>query len=346
MYMKLATIYLVFTASIDARSAWRTQDTSMPEISCTWSDDPSKSYTLKDYWLEFHPIFSKFDRPYFMDHLLPDEPLVCRRSETTIDGAQLKKLANELLVELAHQKKEFKHFKVLKSDDFNFRKVTGLIIFKYKEHPFVLKLFIKTPETFVKPFSEGLYPRFFFRMGGGINRHLSGFTRIRNLEEIKKRVEEDPEWAAMIETPRKWFWLPEQPRWITIRSKNIGPLSEYDTEIPATYGIICDEIVSDKTFSLLNKIDRDTVLDFAHYIGNRVDAHATNYMIEKDSGKMVLIDTEHFPTMIGLKEPLEFEVYSEWYVKLSIKCLKDTFLRDKQSRRALQAKPTREVFAV
>lgn len=69
-------------------------------------------------------------------------------------------------------------------------------------------------------------------------------------------------------------------------------------------------------------------------------------MIEKDSGKMVIIDTEHFPTMIGLKEPLEFEVYSEWYVKLSIKCLKDNFLRDKHTRRTLQTHPTRELFHV
>ncbi len=350
MILKKAAIYLLFVyawyVSISARSPWRPPDMNMPEINCCWSDDTSRSYCLRDHCLELHPIFSKFDREYFMDHLLPNEALVYRRTDTTVLGAHLKKLANEVIIELTQQKTDFKHFKVLKSDDFNFRKVTGLIIFKYKEHPFVLKLFIKTPETFVKPFSEGLYPRFFFRMGGGINRHLSGFTRIRNLEEIKKKVDEDPYWADIIDVPRKWFWLPDKPRWISITSKHIGPLSENHTEIPATYGIIADEIVSDKTFSLLNKIDRDTVLEFAHYVGNRVDAHVENFMIEKDSGKMVIIDTEHFPTMIGLKEPLEFEVYSEWYVKLSIKCLRDTFLRDKQTRRSLQTHPTREIFPV
>lgn len=222
MFMKKAVIYLLCvsgcTVSMRARSPWRPIDRAMPEINCSWSDDTSKSYCLRDNWLELHPIFSKFDREYFMDHLLPDDVLAYRRSEITVDGSHLKKLANELLTELAQQKTVFKHFKVLKADDFNFRKVTGLIILKYKEHPFVFKLFIKTPETFVKPFSEGIIPRFFYRMGGGINRHLAGFTRIRNLEEIKKRVEEDPYWDDIIDIPRKWFWLPDQPRWIAVRS--------------------------------------------------------------------------------------------------------------------------------
>ena len=146
---------------------------------------------------------------------------------------------------------------MLKDSDFNSRSVSGLIILKFKEYPFVLKLFIKTPETFVKPLSEGMIPRFFFRMGGGINRHLSGFTRVKNLEEIRKKIEANPEWNELIDTPRKWFWLPKNPRWIEVRSKNIGPSGELKTELPAMYGIVADFIENDKSFSLWNTEDRE-----------------------------------------------------------------------------------------
>ena len=50
-------------------------------------------------------------------------------------------------------------------------------------------------------------------------------------------------------------------------------------------------------------------LRFAHYLENRVDAHVDNFMVEKSTGIIVLIDTEHFPTMVGLKEPFEYDDY-------------------------------------
>lgn len=207
----------------------------------------------------------------------------------------------------------------------------------------MLKLFIKTPETFAKPLSEGLIPRFFYRMGGGINRHLSGFTRVKNLEEIDKKIDASREWSGLIDTPRKWFWLPEKPLWIEMRSKNIGNSGELKTELPAIYAIIADYIESEKTFSLTNRADRAFGLKFAHYLENRVDAHMDNFIVEKSTGVVVLIDTEHFPTMVGLKEPIIYDDYPTWYRKLSSKCFNDIFLRNKHIRRSMQLHPTPEL---
>ncbi len=338
--------YIVISnfAVVLSRSPLRSQDALMPEIITRWPGS-NKTYHLRDYCLEEYPIFHKFERDYFMDHLLPDEPISLRnKPDKTVNGSHLKELMEGLLKELAQKKKQFKHFKVLKESDFNSRSVSGLIIFKFKDYPFVLKLFIKTPETFVKPLSEGMIPRFFFRMGGGINRHLSGFTRVKNLEEIRKKIEANPEWNDLIDTPRKWFWLPQNPRWIEVRSKNIGPKGELKTELPAVYGIVADFIENDKSFSLWNAEDREISLRFAHYQDNRVDAHVDNFMVEKSTGIIVLIDTEHFPTMVGLNEPFEYEDYPQWYCKLSCKCFRDIFLRNKRKRRELQTHPRPQMY--
>lgn len=325
------------------RSPLRPKDCLMPEIITNWVGD-TRTYHLREYCLEEHALFHKFDRTFFMNTLIPDEPIPYRLdTQKTVAGSALKKLAEEALIEIEHKKKEFKHFKVLKNADFNIRTGSGLIILKYKDYPFVLKLFIKTPETFVKPLSEGIIPRFFFRMGGGINRHLSGFTRVKNLDEIDKRIDESERWRKLIDTPRKWFWLPEKGRWIEIRSRNIGNCGEQRIELPGTYGIIADFIENDKSFSVWNPEDRAISLSFAQYMGNRVDAHADNFMVEKQTKVIVLIDTEHFPTMVGLKDQMSYDNYGEWYSKLSCKCFKDMFLRTKWQRRRLQTHPTREL---
>ena len=341
LYILICTIFL-----IEGRSNFRTPDPRMPELITRWSDD-TKTYHLKDSYLELYPLFSKFDRDYFMNHLIPDEPISYRRDpKKTVDGKELKKQVEVFIKELKRHKKEFKHFKTLKSADYNFRTVSGLIIVKFQDYPFVLKFFIKTPESFSKPLTEGFHPRCFFRMGGGINRHLSGFTRIRNIEEIRNRIKDNEYWEDRIDTPRKWFLLPEEPRWIELRGKNIGPHKEEVTELPATYGIIADAIETDKHFSIFNAVDRESSLQFAQYLESRIDAHVDNFMIEKGSLKMVLIDTEHFPTMVGLKEPLKYDNYSQWYLALSCKCFKDNFFRTKKFRRELQSNPQYELHHV
>ncbi|MBA3751775.1 hypothetical protein H0X06_03185, partial [Candidatus Dependentiae bacterium] len=170
-----AFIALICFSECQARSPWRPKDPLMPELRVKYTDR-NKTYTIRDYHLEYIPLFKKFDKDFFMNHLLPEDTITYRTDESlSVKGITLKRLCEALIREIRRHKSEpkcFRHFTILKCDDFNFRTTSGLIILKYKDYPFVLKLFIKTAKTFMK-LSEGIIPKFLFRMGGGINRHLS-----------------------------------------------------------------------------------------------------------------------------------------------------------------------------
>ncbi len=344
---QFAFYILIFTsiAINSGRSPWRPRDPLLPKVGAHWSDD-STTYYMRDHCLEYHAIFCKFQKQEFDSRMLPSKPIAYRNHpDQTVDPEELSRLAENVIKEIEVQKKVYTDFTVLKKSDFNRRLGSGLIILKYKKYPFALKLFIKTPETFVK-LSEGLIPQFFFRMGGGMNRHLAGFTRIPNLEKIQERINESPKWSKIIDTPRKWYWTPKNMRWITLEGKNIGNQGACSTTIPGTYGIIVDAIDGKRQLSIYKNKDCVFGLEFATYIGNRMDAHVDNLIEEKETGKIVIIDTEHFPTMVGLKEPLEFENYRSWFLKLSGKCFQDNYMRHKKYRKEMQTEPCPELYTL
>ena len=245
-------------------------------------------------------------------------------------GQVLHDLIEKLVVEIKEHKTSFTDFKVLKKRDFNARTCSGLIIVKFKEYPFVVKLFMETPESFVQPFTKGWQPVCFFMMGGGVNRYLTGFTRFRNLEKIRDCILKDPEWAERIDTPRKWFWIPDTCRWFQMRSKNMGSYDQYRINLPCVYAIIADAVSVDKCFTLFNKNHRQTTMRLTQYLGNRIDPHIDNFMPEKDTNKIIIADTELFAVMVGLKKPLNFTNYKSWYLKLTLKSLQDMLFRSKR----------------
>lgn len=58
-------------------------------------------------------------------------------------------------------------------------------------------------------------------------------------------------------------------------------------------------------------------------------------MREKKTQKLVLVDSEPFTVMVGIRQPIQFNNYIEWYTALVLKCFCDGFLRDKELRKAL-----------
>lgn len=340
----MSLIYVVFIAiniffPIHGRSILRKTDPCMPEIITKWSDE-NKTYRLRDYHLEEHALFTKFNHEHFMSHQLPRGPIIYRYDKNkSVDGEQLHKLAQHLLTEIYSHKKEYTHFKILKNSEFNIRAASGTAILKYKKYPFVLKLFIKTPETFVRPFSEGFVPSCFFIMAGGINPYLCGFTRIKNLEIIKEKIDNDPYWSKIIDLPRKWFWMPTNNRWFILTGKNIGNKPVQSVKLPSVYAIIADAIKSKKTLSLLNKRERKLAIQFSNYLDNCIDAHVDNFMIEKGTNKVILVDTEHFPTKVGLKSAIKYSTYASWYCQLAWKCFTDKFTHHRSYRENLQKNP-------
>jgi len=59
-------------------------------------------------------------------------------------------------------------------------------------------------------------------------------------------------------------------------------------------------------------------------------------VVDAITEKIVLIDTEHFPTMVGLERTGTCQDYLSWYLDLSWKMVKDSFGRTKKIRKQHQ----------
>lgn len=68
-----------------------------------------------------------------------------------------------------------------------------------------------------------------------------------------------------------------------------------------------------------------------------MDPHVRNFFIEKETGKLAVIDTEFFPWLLGFRTQIPpVTNYVSWYSQLSIKVAKDKFLTSKAERRKRQ----------
>lgn len=334
---------LLSVTSVDSRSPLRPRNKFTPTISTQWSPniEGEKIYTLTEPHLELYPLFQTFDPQHFKEATLPEEPIAFRNDSTqTVDGALLKEEMETLLREVRAEKQKFKDFDVLKKRDFNFKKQAGLLVVKCKKYPFVVKLFMENPRSFVRPYNKGFTPSCIFVIGGGITRHTLGFTRIKNAYSIQKRLEESAYWANKLSVPRKWFWTPKNARWIRLDGYNIGNHDHITIEMPGTYAIIADYIDCEREFSLASRTDRRNAIDISNYFLCRIDPHINNFMVEKNTGKIVIIDTEHFPTLAGFKERPRMTSYTSWYLHLFTKYLKDRFGKSKEERIQMQLNPT------
>ncbi len=320
-----------------ARSPFRTPDPLTPMIKVKWAHQ-NKEYTLRHSHLEEYPFFKLYDPEFLKKHAIPLKEKISYRHDPdrSVSGKKLVSLIKKVIQEIKQQKKEFTHFTVLQDKDFNSRESHGLIVLKFKQHPFVVKLFLETPKSFVQPFDKGFDPIFFFFMAGGVTRHLSGFTRIKNLQLVKQKIESDPYWSSKITLPRKWFWAPPRNNTMEIVGTNLGEQGTQHINIPGVYCVIADEIKSERTFSLSNSEERTTALTLCNYLGQLIDAHISNFMLEKDTGKIAIVDTEHFPTIVGLKGPINFTSYFHWYTTLMQQCVEQMYCRTKKDRRDAQ----------
>jgi hypothetical protein len=318
------------------RSILRPQE-PLPEITTYWLDTPAKRYSLRDSHIEEGPIFKTFNEKFFNNNLLPHEEIPLRNHpEQSVSGIHLSTQIEKFVRELKDRKRHFSDFTVIKDTDFNYSNLSGCIIVKFIAHPFILKLFVENPKSFVRPYSKGFEPCCFFVMGGGIMRHLTGFTRIANIQDIKKLAAEDPYWSKVIDTPRKYFWLPKTERWFVVEGKNIGTKTAQRTVLPSVYGIVADEIKITKKVSLLHAEQALRCMRFCQFTQYRIDPHIQNFRIEKETGKLVLIDTENFRALVGLKDRFAVDSYIDWYMNLIGKCLKDKFFRSKEDRQLAQ----------
>lgn len=331
-------IFCLQGSLLATRSIHRPIDYGLPSIKVRWLEDTHYEQ-LRSPHLENDALFRTYDPAHFQKNQLPAGTISFRANpEKTVATQLLSELIEQLLTEVRKHKKRYTHFITLQDKNFNRKRAYGFLVVKFKKFPFVVKLFIETPRSFVHPDSKGFEPIFFFYMGGGINRHLLGFTRIKNLAHINKKLKENKNWASLIKTPRKWFWLPKNPTWIDIEGENLGDSGHAHAIIPGTYAIVADAITSNQTFSIKNAKHRKKALKLCNYLDLYVDPHIDNFMIEEGTGKIAIIDTEHFPSLVGFKEKRFISSYFDWYMKLMYKCAENLLFCSKDSAKKVHRK--------
>jgi len=344
-YVAFLTLLFIHYCSM-SRSIYRMSSDEIPRITTRWLGE-KKTYTLQHPNLEVGPLFTNYDPSYLAEHAFPEIFIQPRNIEhAPVDGSDLAKILENFLKELQSSNSLRAHYKdviILKKKDYNPRSHTGMIIVKFRKYPFIAKISLETPSSFVSPFSKGFEPAIFFMMGS-INRHISGFLRIKNAEAIRSFIAQSPYWSARVDVPRKWFWQPKYQRCIEVTSSNMGS-QQHRIVIPSVYAIIADAITPDHCFCLFNREDRLKALEFCHYVGIRVDLHIDNFMVEQGSGILILVDTEHFPSMVGLRDEFSFSSYGDWYWKLSYKGFFDCFGRTKDVRKKYQSSDERLILS-
>lgn len=332
-------IVLTLCVPICARSFLRPIDKTAPRLTAQWSGDTKNIYTITDSHLEEYPLFVVYNEHYFNQHRLPMTDIPYRYNPNQkVSGACLDQLIENLLVEIQSGKRKYCDFILLQDKDFNHKKAAGLAVFRFKDYPFILKLFIETPHSFVDPWIKGFLPVWFFYMAGGGNRHITGLTRIQNKIVISNKLSRIPKWAQFVDTPEKWFWTPRDEKWITLTGYNIGGKEVITTNIPGTYAIIAEAIEQSEEKTIFDRHKRKIALELCNTLDLFIDPHIDNFMIEKGTNKLVIIDTEHFPTLVGLKEKASYKTYVRWYLGLMQKATYDIFFRDKKARKEAQSK--------
>jgi hypothetical protein len=324
----LAIALSITAISCQGRSVHRTPDPLTPTITVFSSSNPDEVQQVQSWHLLEHPFFGTFHKHYFYNHLLPSTS-VTARDTTLYSGQVLNDLIEDLYGRIKRKERVYPNFTVLMDKDFNYFHACGSIVLKFKQYPFVLKLFIETPASFIHHWGKGLVQVFLHYLGGGANRHLSGFTRPLNADYIQQCIAKNPAWANRIDTPQKFYWIPKEPQWLTIESTNIGDTLHKRIDIPAVYGIVAQAIEAERVFSKCSREDVATAIALHNALDMRIDPHIDNFMIEKGTGKIVIIDTEHFPTIAGLDVQAQESGYVSWLFSLTSKCAKNMLFSTK-----------------
>jgi len=342
--IRLAMLLTLCACGAFARHTYRNMHDHVPHIITHWKHDTSQLHRFQHTQLEYWPLFTRFDHEHFRQHRIPLEPISYRHDTTRyIDSRRLTEELEDCLAQLLSEKRpthSIGKFDIKKDSDFDYRHKCGVIILQSQDYPLIIKLFRETPYSMTRPFSKGIIPSFLFLTGGGnvAPRHLTGFTRIKNKHKIANILASSPRWQDRVTLPRKWFWQPSDGAWIAIHGYHFtGKRSYHYTEIPATYAIISDNIHGDNTNTAFSPDDRTTALELTNYLGgNLLDPHIDNFMQEQETGKIAIIDTEHFATLVGVRDYIPCSSYTSWYLSLTRKCFTDTFLRSKRERRQRQ----------
>lgn len=340
----LSTLFLLFlvckvTETRDFRR--RPEDNTIPSITVssdnpeytkTWASiknpcDPYKQYQLKHNSLRIKPIKYGFNGTYFQEHMLPTDIIEFRNKSGAVSGTVLSNMAQNFLEEIKVGQRKFTQFTILKDKDFNYNNLSGLIVAKFNNYPFVIKISIEHPHTMVQPLLRSFEAYGMFIIGGNL-RHLTNFTRIPNLHRIATMLSYNPFYLRCLDYPRKWYWQPEKNYNLTI----VWDCNGYQETmaLPSVYATISDFIETEpfQPQADLNRLSMKVATD----TGFLIDPHSGNIVIEKGTHTYILLDTEDFRMMVGLDRSMKAKKYIGWYIELVTNSLKTVLFRTKEER--------------
>lgn len=313
----------IFT-KINARSRFRTLSHPIPKITIRmFTKNVAKKTVfysevgvLESIHIRPWVYLTTYDKNYYKKKMFPcNKKIKLRNNKDSINSKDASEEINKAIQELMNVKRGNVPARsiILKDQDWNYSNHSGLVIVKLKNYPFVLKVYRETPYTFSRPFTKGIAPILFFRTGGGLTRHLSGLTRIPSSEIVYHYISRSEAWKDKVSLPRKWMWMPKKPSWLLISGKENF---SFNAIIPSLYAIVCDEINIERSFSVFNEEDRQSSVTITNLLEGKLDNNISNFVIEKETQKIIIIDTEYFSTMLGLKEPIHWTSYYSWMSKL------------------------------
>jgi hypothetical protein len=330
--MKQIFIFLLLVQLTCPYSIFRLDEPDAPHFSVRQDDDVIE-YELWDSHARIEHLRYVYNHDHFKKHLLPaNQEITSRFGNKTINTIELDKKLNRLVQQVLSGMRVFDDFIVLKNKDFNRYQKTGLLVAELKDFPLVIKLFIETADGMVRPYGRGVEMASVF-IAGGTWRHTLGFSRIQNIDNLKKYCADNPRWCEKVVFPRKWFWLPRKQRWLNFTIHNIGQEGIQKTRMPGIYVVVCDKLTKDPEKSPTNQ----ECLEYCTHVQYRMDPHVRNFFIEKESGKFAIIDTEFFPWLLGYRHEIPPAAnHVVWYARLAGKVACEKFLTSKRERKKRQ----------
>jgi len=277
------------------------KNVNIPRIQVGWQGQRC-AYTLKDNHLRAWPLFKLFDQHALQKYLLPQQVSYRYDQECTVETSVLVDLLQMLICQVQQGRRELDNFTILCDKSFNKKIQTGTLVLHFNDYPFVVKLFIENPYSFIHPLFKGLDEYILFLIGGGVTRHMMGFTRLANMQYIREQLSSNSYWSEKADVPRKWLWVPEGIQQLEIVGINCGQTEPQHILVPSIYCIIVDAIDSQKLLNCFSVLEheRRLIMDLFNYLDMRIDPNFDNFMVEKETNKIIIIDTEHWPTLIGL----------------------------------------------
>lgn len=325
---RLSFLFVCFLVStLQGRSIFRPPE-CYPALIRVWSSIDPRVYELRDSHLRAEHLFRIYNEDFLLQHRLPAHSTIALRyGGGSISTDELSEKIEHLLEEVAQQKEKYRDFIPLSRKDFKRHQKKGVLVVQLKNTPLVVKLYIGKPSSLTSPY-VGFESSIFF-LAGGATRHTLGFSRIPNLVKVQRIIQKCPVWCNRIAFPRKWFWLPKKMHWLEIEAHNIGQVGVRRTKLPATYAIICDKLEKNDE----KAVTLEESLGFCTRTGYLIDPHVPNFFVEKESGKIALIDTEYFPWFMGFREQIPHCAnYTLWYSCLIKKTAREKFGACKEER--------------